>query len=995
MENTGSGATVPGGGSHEKVGPKSPNLLRRLKMRFRPGPQTTPAATISGETSSNKEIESGVIPKDEQIKPESWGGLIFDDSAELQEIGIDKHTAAKLKGIHLMDEVGIRSTLSGNVEEAAFNSTMQIITDYRMNKGLTMTLSQVEMQEVLDTISHFKDLDLSQFENTTRDIDLTNRDLVLRKLGELGYSDEVKSFISGELETYVNDRINQDKCAKAEKEGESWNVSLKEAEKGWLETVKAWVLSEKISPENRQASKDALVKITKATGREIGVAWKTIRPKTKKELAALSIRTISDFLPEAGFALSVAMGGGIAAKEIAGYGKKRVEISRIGKSIKSKDQSLTGEQKIIIEKRLRAIGLSDKRIQEFMQSGKKAARHAFYAYFANTSLGRILKEESPTNLSGRARKTALALGVATAAFSSVAAESSKFVIRIPKANQLASTALARLTLLYLGPRAAAFLASKAGGLEENQRKEWVDLASRASGTIITVSALVNSLRVTAHVGERIATQVSETTEPVSSSIMDAVSSAKERLGEINWQEAAETMEQEIVEKGVVGVVTGAREVLTHEVPHQPRTTPFEPARESVQSNVGELFSEPTASLGKTIDSDGDGVPDKIAFDTNHDGDPDSYWKINGNGEIVGGVLKDGRNLFFDENSHGIPGLHVQLAKEHPDWTPDELTQAATRAYAAGITPDNLEAISQIEKPIEVPKLGEVAEEIPIDSDDDGKPDSAWFTDKDGNIVGGIDSHGKRLIFDVRGNGTPRLQLELSNMHKDWSPDEVEVAAYRDGFLKGIDPNNQNALETIQRPIIETQEPALHIESLTRGSDFDEDRDGIKDSWWLEDPDTGKVEAGVLPDGRILYLGEEGGVTGRVQETLVNANPNLSPQEVGTTAHQSVVEHHIDNSEQVSQMLTEPKVIETVNLNVARYSFQNYFVDRFNLRPHLAHELAWNKIQLGKVNTGAIASYPPGESALGWLNPEVKIDGRLYTWNSVDWNQWLKKQGLLN
>ncbi len=880
---------------------------------------------------------------------ETWRGLIFDDASQLVEkVGVSEIVAEPLTGTHLMEEEQISNILNAWLTPDQAEANINAIRDYRKKEGLVLT---PPIKEVSDFFEFVDDSTHAVLTEKLDGIDFANKDDVSAKLGETGLGDDYRSEISTEIDHYVRNKISQDLNAKAEKEGKSWNVPLKEVGFSLQERLSRL----KLPPEKRQALLNELKKF-----------GKTLKPKDFRELTALAARGLADFFPEIGLGLATANLVAAGGKEIRTYRRIRNEIKQ--------------------------------------RAGAEVS--ALSEYFSHTTLGKLLSKESETGLSKRAKAAAAVVGAASSAAAMTASEATMGVLRVPGVRRTAGMAVMRSVSQYFAPRMIDYLGARVGKFEtEEQKEEWVDLALSSTSVTTTALASIFTVQAFSQAGGEI--DVSK----VSESLKETAASVKETLEGIDIHEADETPEvtqvikavetpdQEITKTATVEATAtpSPEELLPDEAAVEtPETATPEPEIEEKitpeqAEEVGTLSLEDVSPPKGVVEEE---TVNEVWFDTDGDGENDSYWRFDEETGIpTEGILADGRGLLLDPNSKGIAGLQLELAKVHHDWSPEEVAIAATRANTNGITADNLEAIPTIEKPIEVPKLGEVAEEVPVDSDGDGIPDSKWFKDKEGNIVGGVDSKGKTLAFDVRGIGTPHLQERLANMHPEWSPDEVELAAYRDGFLKGIDPNDQEALENIEKPTIETPEIIPDIKDLDRGQGFDEDYDGTEDSWWLQDKNTGEIEAGVLPDGRVLYLGKEGGTTGEVQRMLVNNNSDLSPQEVGEIAHRAVTEHEIGAAEKVAEAITQLGIIETINKDIARYSLEKVLMGH-NLPPHQARELAFKKIQLESFRNDDIVPSSPGVPALSWLNLRLRIGESILSWDNVNWEEWLKEQGLL-
>jgi len=656
--------------------------------------------------------------------------------------------------------------------------------------------------------------------------------------------------------------------------------------------------------------------------------YETTKPRDWREWLAIGARGASDFDSRIGLLLATSNIIAIGAKEIRTYKK-------LASDLKEKDPQTST--------------LSE--------------------WFSQTTLGKILAEESETDLSKESRRWAGVIGASSSLFGVTAGETAGVLVTAPGASGVARAAILRACTQYVTPRVIDYATSKLVKFEkEEQREEFVNLAIRSSSlTTIFFTTITTGIAV----GGTLGPQITDSLENLVESIEDTYEDITEQL--LSLPEGEPVLEGQ--RSPFAGIKTdtelpeaATKPTIPQESDEQPPTPEATPAVQEVSPNEYHFKDGSYAKYGS------DGKPTEV-------------------------VLADGRDLLFaePEDSRGIIGIQGQLLEMHKGkWSPDEIAVAAQRLASEGVTSDQLDEITNYPKP-EMPEVfGTPVEgsEIKFDINEDGNSDAHWEVDKDGNIVGGVDSNGKRLIFDVKGEGTPHLQKELANMHPDWNPDEVEVAAYRDGFLKGNNPNNPEELESIEKPTIEPQVKVTDTTNLVKDRGFDEDGDGIEDSHWLENKETGEIEAGILPDGRVLYLGEEGGITGQVQEVLVHENPNLSPEKVGTIAHNVVVEHEINTSEKTVGVITQPEVISTVNADVARYSLQDYLKDRFNLNYTFAHELAFDKIKLD-VRNDSLVKLGPGTEALDFLNARVQIGTGIYNWRVFGWKDWLTEQGMLN
>jgi hypothetical protein len=155
---------------------------------------------------------------------------------------------------------------------------------------------------------------------------------------------------------------------------------------------------------------------------------------------------------------------------------------------------------------------------------------------------------------------------------------------------------------------------------------------------------------------------------------------------------------------------------------------------------------------------------------------------------------------------------------------------------------------------------------------------------------GITPEGKTLIMhdgSIAGN----LQLALHEAHPDWSPQEVGRVAY---LNHQVDANNHTLIENM----------------LPNG----EIAEGVEDQGvWKEDADGNEV--GVLPDGKELVMGPEGGAHGLVHNDIRWYAPDLSPNEVGEVSHVILSNHpelnvKVDHDDNYMNSLIEKAGIET-------------------------------------------------------------------------------------
>ena len=352
---------------------------------------------------------------------------------------------------------------------------------------------------------------------------------------------------------------------------------------------------------------------------------------------------------------------------------------------------------------------------------------------------------------------------------------------------------------------------------------------------------------------------------------------------------------------------------------------------------------------------GERVPenDIIFPDNNNDGEPDGTWYRDKDNNIVGGRTSEDENLAFYTTGEGVGRFQWELAKLHPDWTPDEVAEAAQRAVSDKI---GLNKLGLIEKPvIEVPQ--------------------------------------EPLVLQI--------QDKLQELHPDWTEEELQRAAYLES-LKGTSPDDTDTLKAVEVPYIPVEEE-VRIEGLVKGQEFDTDGDGKTDSWWLTDPKSGEVEAGHLSDGKTLVLGPDGGQNGILNDYLAHENPNLSPDEVANIASNTVSENDLKPPQEVEGEATfdkivgegeRPAVIETMNQRIAQLSLEDYLED-IGLGKDQAYN-AVRQIQFEPLGRTAIPNTPIGPEALNSLNARVNIPEKgIFSWTIAPWNDWLKEKGMLN
>jgi len=250
------------------------------------------------------------------------------------------------------------------------------------------------------------------------------------------------------------------------------------------------------------------------------------------------------------------------------------------------------------------------------------------------------------------------------------------------------------------------------------------------------------------------------------------------------------------------------------------------------------------------------------------------------------------------------------------------------------------------------------------------------------------------LISPMGKGVERFQYEFLNRHLVLTPDIAATYAQR-AVDSGFDPDNQDIWKDDN---FWNEIRGAKTEDLIKGPEF-EDK-----SYWLTDPKTGEIEAGHLPDGKPLVLGPEGGQNGIFNDYIAHQNPNLSPQEVGNIASNTVSENNLKPPQEVEGEVTfdkivgeelRPQVIETINQRIAQLSLREYFEDKFGLGKNQAYQ-AIRQIEFVPLGRETVLNAAIGTEALDKLNARVNIpDKGIFAWNWTGWNDWLKEKGVLN
>jgi len=885
-------------------------------------------------TRSGETTPIGDLP---ELQQKSYKGLIFDKASDIQEqVGLEPEIAEQLVGVHLMNYSGLvnklmdKSEISGPQREETYKN----ISDYRSRNNLTLKLSR---EEFANTDFHHPDLK-KQNKQTLSDLythlDLENVDFAdiqtVKRLNEQISNLEGKPIEP--LWEIVNERVNQDyEEKKLYDTTEGQSTDIEGGGTNWNVPL-------------REAGEDALENLR---------GWaesKKVSPETRT--------LIKDFLRQEGkeFIRTLKPKD---HREIAALIARAVADFAPGAGF----ALMAANSLTIVGKEIRTARRIRKEIEE-----ENLDTSVLKAWFKQTTVGKIYSRETETGLSKEAKFGAGLTGFMTSSAGMMASEATGEAVAVPGAKSIARVAVMRSFFQYFAPRGINLLASWAGDFEsEDQKKEWVDLAVQSTSAMTTAWAMGLTGVAAYESGALDTTHITEQAQEIGESAQEAYENIVDQL--------PPALEGEPVLEGQQSPFAG---MVTDTEPPEAATRPTIPPVSST-----EQFPEVEAAETPEVDQ----PTSEQQFESN------SSVEYDNEGNPIKATLSNGKELLIAEpaDSKGIMGIQHELLKIHRgEWTTDEVAIAAQRLASDGITSDQSEAIANYSKP-EIPEsLGTPVEEKEINFDSGAK----WEVDENDKIVGGIDSNNNRLIFDPQSEGTPGIQLKLANKHPDWTPDEVEVAAYRDGFLGGVDPENAEELDNIEKPEIEPQEKLVDTKNLVKDKGFDEDGDGIEDSHWLKNKETGEIEAGILPDGRTLFLGDGGGITGEVQQLLVSDNPELSPEKVGHVAHEIVTEHNIDSADKVTEVFNQPEIIADTNTTIAQYSLQDYLRDRFHLAYSSAHELAFNKLKL-EVRGDSLVKLGPGGKALDFLNARVQTDKGIFTWRDFDWKNWLTEQGVIN
>jgi len=364
-------------------------------------------------------------------------------------------------------------------------------------------------------------------------------------------------------------------------------------------------------------------------------------------------------------------------------------------------------------------------------------------------------------------------------------------------------------------------------------------------------------------------------------------------------------------------------------------------------------------------------------------------------------------------SQGIPGMQDELNKLYPDWSDHEVQVAAARAFAQGIRTDQLsdsEILAQVEalKPIETPPPAKV------DHTTEDTSGGTWELDKNGNVVGAILPNEKQMSFE--GTGVQPYQRAFADMREqgapgpddNLTPHEVGWLAQR-AYLDKINLEDRSALqnyinEELPHYLEHHPEPLPDFANLEHGAGYDTDGDGENDSWWLVN-DSGKVEAGRMGseyDGKIMYLGDEGGLDGIVAEGIHNINQKLNPNQVAEISFRLVENKNLDIKYHDGEIKNfeniigtqEQAVIDAANYDIARYSLQDFLRREFGLTPPEAKHVVWRQIGIEAPNIlDKIYNQAPGDDVLNQLGVQLKVEDGIKAWNNRGWwEEWLKAHG---
>lgn len=640
-------------------------------------------------------------------------------------------------------------------------------------------------------------------------------------------------------------------------EGENWNIPLQEAGPSIIQQLKDKLPNLNIPPDKKELLE-----------REWGEFKKTLRPKDWREIGALAARIGADFSPELGLAMMTANLGFTVGKEIHTFGKTRTDVKEASPDI----------------------------------SFRERMSQTFSEYFNQTTLGKVVSEDSPTGLSKEARMQAAALGTITSVGFISASEAATYVVRAPGVRGITRATMLRAASQYFAPRLANFLAEKVlekKGLIKSpeQKQEWIDLALKSTGLTTTAYAsLMTGIAI-----HSAGIDLSKAEE----NVRGAVKSVKEYVEDLPpTREALETIEEEIIEKGPAGVVTGMTEVLKDE--DQLATKPA--VEKTISTSATTTPEQPPSVETPNLQE----IPSREGFDINADGKDDSFIERNTTtGEPIKAILSNDRELLLDAESKGIPGIQLKLLRlHHWGWSPEEVAKAAQLAASEGITADDMDAIVNIEKPEMPAVLGKVDQDITLYQNSD------WEYDHQGRIVGGTTSEGEHLTFATQGEGVQHLQYQIANTDQRLTQDQVAKMA-QIAFEDGVDPNDLGAVDKFVQStdLSQFEKPQLGEAVSTIG--FDTDNDGVNEQEWLID-EKGHVVGGVLPDGHELFFDPDPEHDNIPHKQFVLANEHKddwSPEKVARAAflaHQKGVDLNDTNAVEELVGSSKPENIQLEN-----------------------------------------------------------------------------------
>ncbi len=704
--------------------------------------------------------------------------------------------------------------------------------------------------------------------------------------------------------------------------------------------------------------------------KDLGQAMRT--PKGVREWSVLGARIAADFVPEIGLLLMATNMSAMTVKEIR-------TIRKIAKE-------------------------------------KARGESTWAKYVEQTTIGKLINKDAKSELTGRQRFMAAYVGALSSMVGIATSEAVSTVVRVPGVRGVARAAATRVVSQYIAPRAIDLMASAAlkktkyGPETETKKKEWVSLAlSTSSLTSIAFTTLATGAVIgragtnfadVAHKTEESGHQLIEGLKTVNENsakaqtlldgtgetILHGVETGNGLVGGIKeaWEQNIAPAAEQVIHPLINNILPGAN---VPEVP-KPETNNGEPV---VTINPFEVKHNDVL----------EGDSKHESFDLNHDGKADAYFRFDPKThEKIAAVTSDGTRLSFNPEAKGEAGLQVLFAKEHPDWNPDQIRDAASQAVRDGLTTADTAKVNSYspqfqESPV---ILGKADHEIKVDG-------GSYWLDKSGNVVSANSDKFGWLQFDpnAKGGGEGWNQYELANSHRNdlqhYSMDQLINESHLAAAGK-VDINNPIGMQNITdqahiRMESETEHGLPDYDKLTKGTGFDTNNDGKADSWWLKDPVTGKDVTGELANGSHLYFDREhGGIEGVVQEFIHEVNPNLSPAQDASIANRIVSEVGVkpDDLNNLSQITEIQRII---NDEVVRFSIQDYLVSnfsKFNISPSTALNVL-NRINI-HFDNGLFATQLPGIDVLNKLSVKIDLDGKSYNWNTAPWEQWLRDQGII-